>query len=224
MRWFPPLLRLTAPLTLVAGLTMIAVPHPAWAQLGMGSMPSASNPQGAIGGPTMIGPPPTTKAPAAAPDALPGAVSHSDRVTPAQGGAITDPNEALFDAINRGDIASARDALDRGADYNARNVLGMTPLDLSVDLGRSDITFLLLSLQNGEVRPNGVRTATQTAKAGATAGKPAPGAKAVAHPAPAAKQVAKAAPAPKPTGPQLFAGDGGTPDPGAGFLGFDNRH
>ena len=59
------------------------------------------------------------------------------------------PTAALFDAINRGDIIAARDALNRGADLNAQNVLGMTPIDLSVDLGRNDITFLLLSMRSG---------------------------------------------------------------------------
>ena len=46
-----------------------------------------------------------------------------------------EPNDALFDAINRGDIAAARDAISRGADLGARNILGMTPMELSVDLG-----------------------------------------------------------------------------------------
>ena len=55
------------------------------------------------------------------------------------------PNDALFDAINRGDIAAARDALSRGAELDAHNLLGMTPMELSVDLGRNDISFLLLS-------------------------------------------------------------------------------
>src|SRR6202012_5975497 len=57
------------------------------------------------------------------------------------------PTDALFDAINRGDIAAARDALNHGADMNGVNVLGMTPMELSVDLGRNDISFLLLSMR-----------------------------------------------------------------------------
>ena len=57
------------------------------------------------------------------------------------------PTEALFDAINRGDLAAAKDAINRGADINGRNVLGLTPLDLSVDLGRNNISFVLLSLR-----------------------------------------------------------------------------
>ncbi|MBO0711951.1 MAG: ankyrin repeat domain-containing protein, partial [Acetobacteraceae bacterium] len=31
------------------------------------------------------------------------------------------PTDALFDAIDRGDIASARDAINRGADLNGHN-------------------------------------------------------------------------------------------------------
>jgi hypothetical protein len=58
-----------------------------------------------------------------------------------------EPTEALFDAINRGDIATARDAISRGADLHGHNVLGMTPLELSVDLGRNDISFMLLSMR-----------------------------------------------------------------------------
>ena len=60
-----------------------------------------------------------------------------------------EPTEALFDAINRGDIGTARDAISRGADLHGHNVLGMTPLELSVDLGRNDISFMLLSMRGG---------------------------------------------------------------------------
>ena len=195
-------------------------------------MPSGSNPS------TLVGPMPGLKpAPVkpaqAQPDVLPGAAARSDRVAPAQGAPIADPTEALFDAINRGDIASARDAIDRGADLDGHSVLGMTPLDQSVDLGRNDITFLLLSLRNGDTKLTH-RAPAQTAQTG-PAGKPAPGqvpasAKASAH---AKAQVAARATAKPPAGqaapavpvaPRLFAGDGGTPNPAVGFLGFDTRH
>ncbi len=59
------------------------------------------------------------------------------------------PTEALFDAINRGDLTGAKDAIGRGADIHGHNVLGLTPLELSVDLGRNTISFLLLSLRGG---------------------------------------------------------------------------
>ena len=57
------------------------------------------------------------------------------------------PNAALFDAINRGDLPAARDAVARGADTEARNVLGLTPVDAAVDQGRTEIMFYLLSVR-----------------------------------------------------------------------------
>lgn len=123
------------------------------------------------------------------------------------------PTEALFDAINRGDLAAARDALNRGADLGGHNILGMTPLDLSVDLARNDITFLLLSLRAG-IGPTpapGGKTATAT-------GRAAPKIAAVRQ-SPAPTPVSATRPQPA---PQQFAGPSnpGTPNPQAGFLGF----
>ena len=141
------------------------------------------------------------------------------------------PTDALFDAINRGDIAAARDALNRGADLNGVSILGMTPMELSVDLGRNDISFLLLSMR-GEDGGRGSRAlgretptslpVSKTAQNGKSLapgkpipGKPGSGKKAQATNVPiGAKPVAT---------PKLFANDGGTPLPNAGFLGFDWR-
>jgi hypothetical protein len=153
------------------------------------------------------------------PPALPGAQSNNNGAAPATK-APTDmePDDALFDAINRGDLAAARDAISRGADLGAQNVLGMTPLELSVDLGRNDISFMLLSMRAGD----GGRQPLQTVSKVAT--KPGPvkpdKAAAAARPPKVAKVVD---PAPTQT-PRLFAGDGGTPNPNAGFLGFDSSH
>jgi ankyrin repeat protein len=119
------------------------------------------------------------------------------------------PNDALFDAINRGDIASAKDAISRGADLTAQNVLGLTPLDLSVDLGRNDISFLLLSLRAADTPPPPETAAAQPAAPSPRAAKPP-----VAPPPP--REVAKSAV----KTPQLYAGDGGAAVPQAGFLGF----
>ena len=84
----------------------------------------------------------------APPPALPGARTPDTEPAPMDRPAgDMRPNEALFDAVNRGDILAARDAIGRGADLNATNVLGLTPVELSVDLGRNDITFLLLSMR-----------------------------------------------------------------------------
>ena len=126
-----------------------------------------------------------------------------------------EPTDALFDAINRGDIGTARDAISRGADLRGHNVLGMTPLELSIDLGRNDISFLLLSMRNGE------DVQGRQAPAKQTAAKPPPTKQAKqASPRPPSR-VAVAAPVPSQTA-RLFSGDGGTPNPNAGFLGFNS--
>lgn len=150
--------------------------------------------------------PPPSALPGAAPTFAPAEKTETD----------LPPTEALFDAINRGDIASARDALGRGADLNAHNVLGMTPLELSVDLSRNDITFLLLSLRGADTsRPGLAASGTKPAPA-----KARPAQTAASHPAPKAPKPAPAAAATLPTRQYAGQGDGGTPSPQAGFLGF----
>ena len=163
------------------------------------------------------------------PAAVPGARARPDSVAPAdRAAADLPPTEALFDAINRGDIVTARDAVSRGADLDGTNLLGLTPLELSVDLGRNDISFLLLSL-----RGSGAGSASTRAPAGMEAASAPPSAaerrraqaelqaqaraqarEARAHAAPAATGSAR-------QGPALFAGNGGAAVPSAGFLGFD---
>ena len=90
-------------------------------------------------GPTL--PAPQEKARPAPPPALPGSRGEPAAVAPATKlpGDMA-PTEALFDSINRGDTAAGRDAISRGADLNARNVLGLTPLELAVDLGRPELS------------------------------------------------------------------------------------
>jgi hypothetical protein len=152
------------------------------------------------------------------PDAVPGARSRQPVAPMTRAAGDMQPTEALFDAINRGDIVAARDSLNRGADLNGVNVLGMTPMELSVDLGRNDITFLLLSMR-GEDGGRGSRAAAHTAapeappaKAAQAKGVPARQRVATARPAPVAPRMVAT--------PKLFANDGGTPMPSAGFLGF----
>ncbi|MCX5616702.1 ankyrin repeat domain-containing protein [Bombella sp. TMW 2.2559] len=82
---------------------------------------------------------------AAPPSALPGA--DSDNGDNSHARMDVNPTAALFDAINRGSLLGAKEALSRGADINARNILDQTPLDLAIDLGRNDIMFQLLSLR-----------------------------------------------------------------------------
>ena len=96
------------------------------------------------------------KPPIPPPDAVPGSKPRGPVAPATRPVGDMQPTDALFDAINRGDIAGARDALNRGADLNGVNVLGMTPMELSVDLGRNDISFLLLSMR-GEDSGRGSR-------------------------------------------------------------------
>jgi hypothetical protein len=148
----------------------------------------------------------------APPAALPGSRAEPTEVAPAERSAADlQPTDALFDAINRGDIVVVRDAISRGADLHGHNVLGLSPLDLAVDLGRNEISFLLLSLGAGNA-PGG--------------GGPPPEQQAVrAAPPPRAVQERPARLAAtertSSSTPRLFAGDGGAPVPQAGFLGFD---
>lgn len=70
------------------------------------------------------------------------------------------PTQSLFEAINVGNLYAAQDALNRGADLHATNVLGQTPLEMSIDLNRDRITFLLLSMRgynNSPQKLNGDR-------------------------------------------------------------------
>lgn len=201
-------------MVLALGVVMagFAAPRTVWAQ-GMGG---AANRMQQAAPDKPVAPPP---------DAVPGAKAREPAAPATKGVTDMQPNDALFDAINRGDIAAARDAINRGADMNAVNVLGMTPMELSVDLGRNDISFMLLSMR-GEDSGRGSRaTGRDDAAAALTKGavaktgpKQAVAAKAVRGKA----EVAVAAPQVIMT-PKLFANDGGTPIPSAGFLGFASR-
>ena len=167
-------------------------------------------------------PAPNTKAAEPPPAAVPGARARPDSVVPAdRTTADLPPTEALFDAINRGDIASARDALSRGADLDATNLLGLTPTELSVDLARNDITFLLLSLRGGSSSVHGPQI-QQT-----EAAPPQPSGRTRRRQASRSQLAEKPAPieaASKRQSPVLFAGNGGTANPSVGFLGFDPSH
>ena len=150
------------------------------------------------------------------PQGLPGLQSRPSLVIPpTTSPAGMNPNDALFDAISRGDVPTARDAVARGADTNQRNALGLTAVDSAVDQGRPDMIFYLLSLRGSAgsappppgndaapPRSRAARPEREPREARSTATVPAP--------APAAPRTAR-----------LFAGDGGAPQPDVGFLGFD---
>ena len=154
------------------------------------------------------------------PDALPGARTQKNETVPADRIASDmAPNEALFDGINRGDMVYVKDALSRGADLNARNILGLTPLDLAVDLGRNDITFLLLSMRgSGGGGAPAVPGSGKSVKALLQEANKAP------PKAPKAARAAREATPATAGKPKLFANDGGAPVPNAGFLGFGSQH
>lgn len=124
--------------------------------------------------------------------------------------AAANPTEALFNAINLGDLDQVRAAVGAGADIGARNVLGLTPLDLAIDLGHSEIAFYLMSLGRVSSRPPAPAPAAPPAPRA-----PQPRGAAAVPPAPAAT-----ATGPVPAAP-LWQGGGGSPVPQAGFLGFD---
>jgi len=164
------------------------------------------------------------KKPEQAPPSLPGTKAPVEAAAPTASPTDMTPTEALFDAINRGDTAAARDAVNRGADLHGVNVLGLTPLELSVDLGRNDISFLLLSMRDGDATS---RSATRTgAETGGTGqsdavlrGSPVP--RGASRSRVAAATRGDAAEGPVAEGPTFSSGNGGTPIPAAGFVGFD---
>jgi hypothetical protein len=127
------------------------------------------------------------------------------------------PTAALFDAINRGDIAAARDAVARGASVDAQNQLGLTPLDAAVDQGRNEIAFYLLSARDLSRTPPPPPEPRGAAALNQPPTRPVPRSPARRE---AAAPVAAAGPA-APGGARLWAGDGGAPRPEIGFLGFD---
>ena len=188
------------------------------APVGTGNIATGRRSQGPAGG--------AEKPPPPAPEAIPGAKAREPAAPATRAASDMQPTDALFDAINRGDIAAARDSLNRGADLNGINVLGLTPMELSVDLGRNDISFLLLSMR-GEDAGHGTR-ATASNNAASTAPRelyPAKAAQTKHHSPskPASVAVTREAPPRAAALPKLFANDGGTPLPNAGFLGFGSR-
>ena len=153
------------------------------------------------------------------PVALPGAAPKQQAIAPpTQVPTLMSPTDELFDAINRGDVATVRDALNRGADLSAPNQLGLTPLDLSIDLGRNDISFLLLSMRGAAPAPTGPAQTVRTAKAAHPSRT-----RAAQHGTRQRGGLTETAQAGQRNLPTLFSGDGGAPVPRAGFLGFTGR-
>jgi len=162
--------------------------------------------------------PRNTEAPAKRPPpaALPGLQSRrAPEPIPGDPTQSLPPNAALFDAINRGDLPAARDAVARGADTEARNVLGLTPVDAAVDQGRTEIMFYLLSVR-GAPRTGGPPPEAEERRAAAASRRREARRRTDEPPRPApveAQAPVRAAP--------LWAGNGGAPNSAIGFLGFD---
>jgi hypothetical protein len=157
----------------------------------------------------------------APPPVLPGVKTSPEAAAPTASPADMSPTEALFDAINRGDLTAARDAVNRGADLHGENVIGLSPLELSVDLGRNDISFMLLSMraEDADSRATARRGSDQRgvveADAGSRGGR-APRAVARSRATAVSDEVPD-----EPVGaPRVYSGNGGSPIPAAGFLGF----
>lgn len=177
---------------------------PAFAQMSMGGM-------GGGGG----APAPQAHVPDIAPPALPGAAAAPLATGPVMQKPTTgDPTAALFSAINSGNYNSAQDAISRGANMNAENALGETPLDLAVALNRTNITFMLLAARNemggndsgGAVTPVAMTTPAPHSKAR----KP--------HITPVTETTPMHATVP------VMEDNPGTPNPSAGFLGFGAKN
>jgi len=156
------------------------------------------------------------EAPREQPPALPGVAARRGQAPiPAETPpASMNPNDALFDGISRGDIATVRDAVARGADVNARNALGLTAVDSAVDQGRPEVMFYVLSIRgmagNAPPPPQPPR--------GARAPRPEPVQRTrPTREDPAATRTATVTP----RLPQLWQANGGAPQPSIGFLGFD---
>jgi hypothetical protein len=225
MRWWVPR---CVGLVCAVAVGAVITPGAARAQIGNAVNP-IDNPGGLLEQGARMAPETNTQH-SPLPPALPGAASRPGSAAPATRiPADMSPNDALFDAINRGDVAAARDAMSRGAELSARNVLGMTPMELSVDLGRNDISFLLLSYRGGSDNGGGAQTQATDKVAALTAGrlgaKPSRGAAhairtASRRRAPVARTEPRVGPPAASQTPRLFANDGGAPVPSAGFVGF----
>lgn len=188
------------PALLLAG-AMLLPALPVSAQGMLGSSRTTSRPQEA--------------APREQPPALPGVAARRGMAPiPAESSpSAMNPNDALFDGINRGDIATVRDAVGRGADVNARNALGLTAVDAAVDQGRPEIMFYVLSVRGmagyAPPPPDAIPLRGPAARAPRT------------PPQTPARETAVQPVNATPRLPQLWQANGGAPQPAIGFLGFD---
>ncbi len=194
--------------SLALGLALTIAAAPAMAQMSGGGMGGG---MGGAGGSGAQAPQPQARTPDIAPPALPGASALAPVATGPvmQKPAVGDPTAALFAAITKGDDSAAQTAVGRGADLNAQNQFGETPLDLAIALNRTGITFLLLQTRN--------ELAAQT---GGPEPMGAPWMLSSPTPATAKSTTRTAVQAPAAPSRVTLPTGGGTPNPEAGFLGF----
>jgi hypothetical protein len=193
---------------LALGLALGAAVAPASAQLAPGGMGSGMSMGGAGGAPAPKAKPRT---PDLAPSGLPGVGGSAPLSTGPQLQKNTsgDPTQELFKAINDNDYGAAQDAVSRGANLQAKDQFGETPLDLAIALNRNNITFMLLGSRNEMSAQGG----------GGTMGAPWT-LNNVSSQAGKSSSPHKATPAKTVPHVTIPAGETGTPDPQAGFLGF----
>ena len=188
------------------GLAFATAAAPAMAQMsgaGMGGLGSAPG-----GG---SAPQPQARTPDFAPPALPGASIPAPATGPVmQKPPSGDPTANLFAAILKGDSSAAQQAITAGANLQAQDQFGETPLDLSIALNRTSITFLLLQTRN-ELDAQGIGPQPMGAPWTLNQNTPLP---------PPDYKAAKSAPVPVSDAAVPKSANTGTPDPEAGFLGF----
>jgi hypothetical protein len=197
--------------------------------------------QAALPSPTSVGPVVKGGSGIAAPQpsvaGLPGAHSNGPVKKGIINSALLSPNDELFDAIDRGDMNAARDAIARGADLSATDAVGQTPIDESVSLGRNNITFLLVTLlhANGSQitdaqgpmampPPNTLGLSTKDQKAAAAPvsffSPAAPAVQRHSKNRYASAQTGAEMPAAPAASAPSYADSSGAPVPSAGFVGF----
>lgn len=195
MKFFRPI---PAALLLILGAGL-----PAFAQMPGSSL---ANPNGNIPSAPAQQVPPNI-----APPGLPGAGQAPVATGPVmQKPPAGDPTQALFAAVNKGDYNAAQDAISRGADLTAHDAFGETPLDLSIALNRSNITFLILQARNEDGGGNGIAPGPAFPPGSGT-NLPSPALDAT----PARAEARPALP--------VMGNDPGKPDPSSGFLGFGGK-
>lgn len=61
---------------------------------------------------------------------------------------VADETMALFDAVHDNDMAAAQSSVTRGADIDARDRWGMTPVEIAIDREYFEIAHYLMSVRN----------------------------------------------------------------------------